>query len=127
MKQRVKNISYLAKAHIKLADLKERVYPALALPAGAEVLEVSLEVLEANTTPNTIDIGLKNPSGYESQKFMNDADISQKGYVKSEVSTEIKVASQVTLELANTSSTHTGEVVLRALYFCPSEIMTEFN
>ena len=38
MKQRVKNISYLAKTDIDLSTLKGVSYDAVALPAGAEIM-----------------------------------------------------------------------------------------
>ena len=124
MKQRVKNISYLAKTDIDLSTLKDNTYEAVALPAGAEIMSIDLEVAEQAQAATKLDIGLKNANTHDTDFFANDLDIQAKGYKKSSVVTTAKQAAQITLTFDTKPSA--GRVVLRVVYFCPSEIMTEF-
>ena len=124
MKQRVKNISYLAKTDIDLSTLKDNTYEAVALPAGAEIMSIDLEVAEQAQAATKLDIGLKNANTHDTDFFANDLDINAKNYKKSSVVTTAKQASQITLTFDTKPSA--GRVVLRVVYFCPSEIMTEF-
>ncbi len=55
MKQKVHSVSYLAKAEF---ELKNGVYDLVALPAGAEVVKVSLE-LAGNLADVNINVGFK--------------------------------------------------------------------
>ncbi len=55
MKQRVHSVSYLAKAEF---ELKNGTHDLVALPSGAEVVKVSLEVA-GNPMNANIFIGLK--------------------------------------------------------------------
>ena len=124
MKQRVKNISYLAKTDIDLSTLKGVSYDAVALPAGAEIMSIDLEVVEPAIGASKLDIGLKSGSDHSTDAFANDVDITAKANHKSSVVTTAKQSAQITLEFDTKPSA--GRVVLRVVYFCPSEIMTEF-
>ncbi|GHS47776.1 hypothetical protein VN1165_14490 [Helicobacter pylori] len=57
MKQRVKTVSYLAKAEF---EFKNGVYDLVALPTGAEVVKVSLELVGSNPmTEGGVSVGFK--------------------------------------------------------------------
>ncbi len=56
MKQKVHSVSYLAKAEFEFTN---GVYDLVALPSGAEVVKVSLEVV-GNPTAGTVGVGFKN-------------------------------------------------------------------
>lgn len=117
--QRVKHVAYLAKAVIKLDEVEQN-YQALVLPSGAEVIQVNLEVTQANTGGGTLDIGLNEVNDF----FSANIDLSKLENSNSGKVTQLKEISFVTL---NASAKLTdGEVVLRVQYFLPSEIMTEF-
>lgn len=120
MKQKVHSVSYLAKAEF---EFKNGVYDLVALPTGAEVVKVSLEVV-GNPTAGSISVGFKDettknyflsleaPSEYENPAT------SAKDYT----ATSDKV---VVAEVKNANATDT-KGVLRVLYFLPSVIEVEY-
>ncbi|MFP6165832.1 hypothetical protein ACLGBL_07815, partial [Helicobacter pylori] len=55
MKQKVHSVSYLAKAEF---EFKNGVYDLVALPTGAEVVKVSLEVV-GSPTAGSVNVGFK--------------------------------------------------------------------
>ncbi|MDL0101901.1 hypothetical protein NYG95_08550 [Campylobacter felis] len=116
-RQRVKNVSYLSKIVVDL-DSVGTEYEALVLPRGAEVLQVSLEVLEE--VSGTLDVGLNETQDF----FINDLNLNQKNVSVSAKVCEIKEVSFVKLKLTNEVAS--GKVALRVLYFLPSEVMTEY-
>lgn len=116
-RQRVKNVSYLSKIVVDL-DSVGTEYEALVLPRGAEVLQVSLEVLEE--VSGTLDVGLNETQDF----FINDLSLDQKKVSVSAKVCEIKEVSFVKLKLTNEVAS--GKVALRVLYFLPSEVMTEY-
>ena len=124
MKQRVKNIYYLAKAQVTLKELKSNIYEAVALPAGAEIMSIDVEVLEPAVTATKLDLGLKVGKDYNKEAFGNDLNLSANANHKSSVVTSTKLGGVVTLEFDQKPTG--GEVVVRVAYFCPSEILTEF-
>ena len=124
MKQRVKNIYYLAKAQVTLKELKSKIYEAVALPAGAEIMSIDVEVLEPAVTATKLDLGLKVGKDYSKEAFGNDLNLDAKASHKSSVVTSTKLGGVVTLEFDQKPTG--GEVVVRVAYFCPSEILTEF-
>lgn len=119
MKQRAKNISYLIKSVINLADtaLKSDV---IALPKGAELISFNVEVAEASIAGVTASFGI----GTEATALVNALDVSAVKNEQSAVAKTINEKSTVTLTL-NKASTK-GQIIVRALYFLPSEIITEY-
>lgn len=117
--QRVKHVAYLAKAVIKLDEVEQN-HQALVLPNGAEVIQVSLEVTQPNTGGGTLDVGLNEVNDF----FMNDIDATKIDSSTSGKITALKELSFITLN-AN-AKLNDGEVVLRAQYYLPSEVMTEY-
>ncbi len=119
MKQKVHSVSYLAKAEF---EFKNGVYDLVALPSGAEVLKVSLEVV-GNPIAGTISVGFKD----ETQKnyfltLENVAENKQATSAKDYTATDNKV---VVAEVKNASGSDT-KGVLRVLYFLPSVIEVEY-
>ncbi|WP_390578323.1 hypothetical protein, partial [Helicobacter pylori] len=55
MKQKVHSVSYLAKAEF---EFKNGVYDLVALPCGAEVVKVALEVV-GSPTAGAVSVGFK--------------------------------------------------------------------
>lgn len=120
MKQRVKNISYLAKVVVPLSEFTANVPKELiALPSGAEVISMNVEVLQAGTHGTNIDIGL----GKEKEFFSNDLDLSTKSYYSIARGTSLKSKNTITGTLNQASIS--GEISLRAHYFLPSEYVYE--
>lgn len=120
MKQRVKNISYLAKVVVPLADFSANEPKELiALPSGAEVMAMNVEVLEVGVASTMLDVGL----GEEQEFFANDLDLSTKSYYSIARGTSTKSTSTITATLNQESAS--GEISLRVQYFLPSEYVYE--
>ncbi|WQZ92299.1 hypothetical protein KVK76_02965 [Helicobacter pylori] len=120
MKQKVHSVSYLAKAEF---EFKNGVYDLVALPTGAEVVKVSLEVV-GNTNGGSISVGFKDETNknyfliLENITTNQDKATSAKDYTAT--SNNVIVA-----EVKNASATDT-KGVLRVLYFLPSVIEVEY-
>ncbi|ANT43186.1 hypothetical protein [Helicobacter phage Sw577G] len=121
MKQKVHSVSYLAKAEFKL---KNGVYDLVAIPSGAEVVKVSLEVV-GNYTVGTVSVGFKDESTknyfltLEKNTNQSNNATSSKDYA----ATSDKV---IVAEVKATASESDAKGVLRVLYFLPSVIEVEY-
>ncbi|WQZ31806.1 hypothetical protein E5Q04_02615 [Helicobacter pylori] len=121
MKQKVHSVSYLAKAEF---EFKNGVYDLVALPSGAEVLKVSLEVV-GNPNAGNISVGFKDET--TKSYFLNSVDISstkkEATSVKDYTATSNKV---VVAEVKSANGDDNAKGVLRVLYFLPSVIEVEY-
>ncbi len=123
MKQKVHSVSYLAKAEFKL---KNGVYDLVALPAGAEVVKVSLEVA-SNARTGNISVGFKDEpiKNYFFTLYLDDATMVLN---KSHTSTKDYTATSnkvVAAEVVDANDSD-DKCVLRVLYFLPSVIEVEY-
>ncbi len=119
MKQKVHSVSYLAKAEF---EFKNGVYDLVALPCGAEVVKVSLEVV-GNPTTGSINVGFKDETTKEYFLKLENANASKNATsAKDYTATSNKV---VVAEVKTASGTDT-KGVLRVLYFLPSVIEVEY-
>ncbi len=119
MKQKVHSVSYLAKAEF---ELKNGVYDLVALPTGAEVVKVSLEVV-GNPTAGTISVGFKDETTKEYfLKLETNGNNKNATSAKDYTATDNKV---VVAEVKNANGNDT-KGVLRVLYFLPSMIEVEY-
>lgn len=120
MKQKVHSVSYLAKAEF---EFKNGVYDLVALPTGAEVIKVSLEIV-GNPTAGNISVGFKDETSknyfltLETNNSNNKVATSAKDYT----ATSNKV---VVAEVKNANGNDI-KGVLRVLYFLPSVIEVEY-
>ncbi|GAA9894018.1 hypothetical protein VN0768_05500 [Helicobacter pylori] len=130
MKQKVHSVSYLAKAEFKF---KNGVYDLVALPTGAEVIKVSLEVVGSNPMiEGGINVGFKD----EPQKnyFLSLDNIVvldniSKNILSSFTSNKDYTATSNKVVVAQVSTTNNYDnvkCVLRVLYFLPSVIEVEY-
>ncbi len=125
MKQKVHSVSYLAKAEF---EFKNGVYDLVALPTGAEVVKVSLEVV-GNPTAGSVSVGFKD----ETMKnyFLNleniatDIATADKKYATSAKDYTATSNKVVIAEVKNANANDT-KGVLRVLYFLPSVIEVEY-
>ncbi|QQW78789.1 hypothetical protein [Helicobacter pylori] len=119
MKQKVHSVSYLAKAEF---ELKNGVYDLVALPSGAEVVKVSLEVV-GSPTVGSISVGFKD----ESQKkyFLTLENITTN---KNATSAKDYTATSNKVVVAEVENATGNDVkgVLRVVYFLPSVIEVEY-
>ncbi|ANT42576.1 hypothetical protein [Helicobacter pylori] len=120
MKQKVHSVSYLAKAEF---EFKNGVYDLVALPSGAEVVKVSLEVV-GTPTAGVISVGFKDETtknyflNLESITTINKNTVSALDYT----ATSNKV---IVAEVKNANGSDI-KCVLRVLYFLPSLIEVEY-
>ncbi len=117
MKQKVHSVSYLAKAEF---EFKNGVYDLVAIPSGAEVVKVALEVV-GNPTSGSINVGFKD----ETQKnyfLTTDTNTKSATSAKDYTATSDKVVVAEVKEAAETDA----KGVLRVLYFLPSVIEVEY-
>ncbi len=126
MKQKVHSVSYLAKAEF---EFKNGVYDLVALPTGAEVVKVSLEVV-GNPTAGSVSVGFKDETTKNyfltlDNTVANSADKKHATSAKEYTATSNKV---IVAEVKNTSDTNDNNPkgVLRVLYFLPSVIEVEY-
>ncbi|MGL2681312.1 hypothetical protein ACQJ67_00485 [Helicobacter pylori] len=119
MKQRVKTVSYLVKAEF---ELKTGVYDLVALPTGAEVVKVSLEVV-GNSTTGSVSVGFKDEANKNYFLTLENAQTNKNATsAKDYTATSNKV---VVAEVKNANQTDT-KGVLRVVYFLPSETEVEY-
>ncbi|UOS27820.1 hypothetical protein MPG13_03620 [Helicobacter pylori] len=120
MKQKVHSVSYLAKAEF---EFKNGVYNLVALPTGAEVVKVSLEVV-GNPTAGSISVGFKdeNQKNYFLTLEIANNNTGNATSAKDYTATSNKV---VVAEVGNANGNDV-KGVLRVLYFLPSVIEVEY-
>ncbi|GAA8802087.1 hypothetical protein BTM150_09480 [Helicobacter pylori] len=124
MKQKVHSVSYLAKAEF---EFKNGVYDLVALPAGAEVLKVSLEVV-GNPTAGSVSVGFKdetNKNYFLTLDNFANATTTDKRHATSAKDYTATSNKVVVAEVKNASGTDI-KGVLRVLYFLPSVIEVEY-
>ncbi len=124
MKQKVHSVSYLAKAEF---EYKNGVHDLVALPSGAEVVKVSLEVVGNPTAAGSISVGFKDETNKNyfltlDNTVANSADKKYATSAKDYTATSNKV---VVAEVKNANAIDV-KGVLRVLYFLPSVIEVEY-
>ncbi|WQZ85270.1 hypothetical protein KVK34_02995 [Helicobacter pylori] len=118
MKQRVKTVSYLAKAEF---NIKNGSYDLVALPSGAEVVKCDLEVVGEVTTAKA-SVGFKDEE--EVNFFLHDIDLNTNKYSTSAKCYTALDTKVISVKIVNASGNAKG--VLRVLYFLPSETEVEY-
>ncbi len=123
MKQKVHSVSYLAKAEF---EFKNGVYDLVALPSGAEVIKVSLEVV-GNPTTGTVSVGFKDKTN--KNYFLTLDNIGNNSPDKKHATSakDYTATSNIVIvaEVESANATDT-KGVLRVLYFLPSMIEVEY-
>ncbi len=122
MKQKVHSVSYLAKAEF---ELKNGVYDLVALPTGAEVVKVSLEVV-GNPKVGYINVGFKDETTKNYFLFVPLDTPVVMG--KTTTSANDYTATSNKVVVAEVIEANQGDArgVLRVLYFLPSVIEVEY-
>ncbi|GAA7477761.1 hypothetical protein MMM102_10740 [Helicobacter pylori] len=121
MKQKVHSVSYLAKAEF---EFKNGVYDLVALPTGAEVVKVSLEVV-GNPTAGTVSVGFKDETQTQKNYFLTLEHIQNNKNATSAKDYTATSNKVVVAEVKNATA-NDSKGVLRALYFLPSVIEVEY-
>ncbi|GAA8154895.1 hypothetical protein NP05234_13880 [Helicobacter pylori] len=120
MKQKVHSVSYLVKAEF---EFNNGVYDLVVLPAGSEVVKVSLELV-GNPTAGNISVGFKDESTKNYFLTLETIDNNHKNATsaKDYMATSSKI---VVAEVKNANGSDV-KGVLRVLYFLPSMIEVEY-
>ena len=120
MIQKVKNSHFTACVLIDSNSFNDGLkIDAVALPSGAEVLSVNVEVKEPAETGITAKVGLNETDNV----FLNDAKLSEKANTASAVITDTSKPSIVTFTISKAITK--GLFKLRVHYANPSEISHE--
>ncbi|WRA12337.1 hypothetical protein KVK46_03375 [Helicobacter pylori] len=118
MKQRVRAVSYLAKAEFAI---KNGSYDLAALPSGAEVVKCALEVVGEVTTAKAF-VGFKDEK--DTNFFLNDIDLKNNKYSTSAKCCTVSDTKIISAKIADALANAKG--VLRVIYFLPSETEVEY-
>ncbi|WP_367750462.1 hypothetical protein [Helicobacter pylori] len=121
MKQKVHSVSYLAKAEF---EFKIGEYDLVALPAGAEVVKVSLEVV-GNPSSGNIKVGFKDETNKNYFLTLEDVAEDSSAYATSAKDYTATSNKVIVAKVENASGTDI-KGVLRVLYFLPSVIEVEY-
>ncbi|WP_104748591.1 hypothetical protein [Helicobacter cetorum] len=119
MKQKVKTVSYLAKAEF---EIKNGVYDVVALPIGAEVIQCHLEII-GTPTAGTINVGFKDES--HKNYFLADVNANTTKYSTS-AKCYTSLDTKIVVAEVKSANAQDCKGVLRVLYFLPSEMEVEY-
>ncbi|MGL2487888.1 hypothetical protein ACOWNF_05135 [Helicobacter pylori] len=122
MKQKVHSVSYLAKAEF---EFKNGVYDLVALPTGAEVVKVSLEVV-GNPTIGNISVGFKDEDTKNYFLTLGIENISSNKKECTSVKDYTATSNKVVVAEVKDANEGDARGVLRVLYFLPSVIEVEY-
>ncbi|GAA6881124.1 hypothetical protein HpHNI66_14960 [Helicobacter pylori] len=121
MKQKVHSVSYLAKAEFKL---KNGSYDLVALPAGAEVVKASLELV-GNINDCSIALGFKDGTKSNYFLFLNDRSFADNKDKTVTITKDYTITNSSSIS-ATVDNDNEAKCILRVLYFLPSVIEVEY-
>ncbi len=122
MKQKVHSVSYLAKAEF---EFKNGVYDLVALPSGAEVVKVSLEVV-GNLTSGSTNIGFKDETTKNYFLTLNADDGGRESKTATSNKDYTATSNKVVVAEVKDATGDNPRGVLRVVYFLPSVIEVEY-
>ncbi|WP_139543941.1 hypothetical protein [Helicobacter pylori] len=118
MKQRVKTVSYLAKAEF---NIKNGSYDLVALPSGAEVVKCDLEMV-GEVSAAKASVGFKDEERVNF--FLNDIDLAVNKHNTSAKCCTVLDTKVISAKIVDALGEAKG--VLRVLYFLPTEMEVEY-
>ncbi|GAA6939633.1 hypothetical protein HpHUE47_14500 [Helicobacter pylori] len=122
MKQKVHSVSYLAKAEFKF---KTGTYDLVALPAGAEVVKLSLEVV-GDINDVALALGFKvSETKNEYFLFLNADSLKSNKDKTFTLAKDYTITSNKSV-VATIDNDDNAKCILRVLYFLPSVIEVEY-
>ncbi|GAA7956285.1 hypothetical protein COL5_14660 [Helicobacter pylori] len=122
MKQKVHSVSYLAKAEF---EFKKGVYDLVALPCGAEVVKVSVEVV-GNPTAGTVSVGFKDEAPNKNYFLTLEYDATRNNNLATSAKDYTATDNKVVVAEVKNANGNDVKGVLRVLYFLPSVIEVEY-
>ncbi|MCQ2687442.1 hypothetical protein JT202_07615 [Helicobacter pylori] len=123
MRQRVRTVSYLVRAEF---EFKNGVYDLVALPCGAEVVKVSLEIV-GSPTVGEVSVGFKDED--KKNYFLTlTTEYINKTTNKHVTSAKDYTATSNNVVVAEVKSANGKDTkgILRVVYFLPSETEVEY-
>ncbi|WQS37071.1 hypothetical protein KVC07_06540 [Helicobacter pylori] len=118
MRQRVRTVSYLVRAEF---EFKNGVYDLVALPCGAEVVKVSLEIV-GSPTAGEVSVGFKDED--KKNYFLNLENITDKHATSAKDYTA--TSNNVVVAEVKSANGNDTKGILRVVYFLPSETEVEY-
>lgn len=112
--------NYLAVADVNLSEIGTSAYDVLLLPENAEVLNVNVEVLEAAASGKKVDVGFGDTTDF----FCSQIAVDALANFNSSKVTRISKTDAITIKASAAAAK--GVLRVRAHYFLPSKILTEF-
>ncbi|WRC10604.1 hypothetical protein KVC44_07780 [Helicobacter pylori] len=122
MKQRVKTVSYLARAEF---EIKNGIYDLVALPSGAEVVKCDLEVVGEVTTAKVF-VGFKDEKEVNFFLNLKDTNLKTNKYNTSAKCYTVLDTKVVSAKIVDALAEENAKGILRVLYFLPSETEVEY-
>ncbi|MDO7826122.1 hypothetical protein [Helicobacter pylori] len=122
MKQKVHSVSYLAKAEF---EFKNGVYDLVALPCGAEVVKVSVEVV-GNPTAGTVSVGFKDEDPNKNYFLTLEYNATKNNNLATSAKDYTATDNKVVVAEVKNANGNDVKGVLRVLYFLPSVIEVEY-
>ncbi|WRC88059.1 hypothetical protein E5K99_05525 [Helicobacter pylori] len=119
MKQKVHSVSYLAKAEF---EFKNGVYDLVALPTGAEVVKVTLEVV-GKPLSGTVNVGFKDET---SKNYFLTLENLTTNHNATSAKDYTATSNKVVVAEVKSANGNDAKGVLRVLYFLPSVIEVEY-
>ncbi|ANT42909.1 hypothetical protein JT135_05035 [Helicobacter pylori] len=119
MKQKVHSVSYLAKAEF---EFKNGVYSLVAIPSGAEVIKVALEVI-GNFVAGTVSVGFFDE---DRKNYFLTLDNNNKQNNATSAKDYTATSNKVIAAEVRNANENDVKGVLRVLYFLPSVIEVEY-
>lgn len=124
MQQRVNNISYLAVSKTNLNSLSTIYKDTVAIPKGAHIISVMLELKDSEGTGEVTVTLCKAKLNFFENVTLDGAAANSK-FLTSSIHAQASDNDTVAVQL-NTGSFTKGELVVKVLYFLPSQVLTEF-
>ncbi|GAA8783991.1 hypothetical protein DUHN20_12630 [Helicobacter pylori] len=122
MKQKVHSVSYFAKAEF---NFKAGTYDLVALPAGAEVVKLSLEVVGDIINDASLGLGFKGETKSDYFLFLNAQSLKDNKDKTFTLAKDYTVTSNKSV-VAVVDDDNNAKCILRVLYFLPSVIEVEY-
>ncbi|MFP6202436.1 hypothetical protein ACLGCJ_08055 [Helicobacter pylori] len=122
MKQKVHSVSYLAKAEF---EFKNGVYDLVALPTGAEVVKVSVEVV-GNPMAGMVTVGFKDETQKNYFLTLDNAGTGNDKNTATSAKDYTATSNRVIVAEVKKATGNDIKGVLRVLYFLPSVIEVEY-
>ncbi len=123
MQQRVFNVSYLATATPGLDSLSNISKDLILIPKGANIISVMLELKDSEGT-GEVSVNLSKAGLAFFNNVTLDGSAVDSKFLTSSIHTKAEDSDAISIKLESGGFTK-GNLVLKVLYFLPSQVLTE--